>query len=338
MSPILDLQRRYMEVGRIRLGEKAPSGAPKRLDAWRLTSSNRQALEEAAALWGGDVREWKDAPTPGQFELYTNSDTLPIMVLPGPDPVSQYYEQWNRGGATHRCDGVRNIIDDKPCSCSPEARTCKPTTRVSVALPDLPGFGVWRFESHGWHSANELPVTLELIRAAAEKGTMLPGALRIEQRQNISGGTTKRFPVAVIDLELTMRQLASGNGGTRQIAASNVTPIERPDAPSTARQLEAVNDEHERPSRSNAAATLPPTGARPRPETHEQSADDEIEDAVVSLAQVQRLWVIVRANRIEEEMVKAVVLAITGKESTKEIPRDKYDAVIAALSASQEAK
>ena len=36
--------------------------------------------------------------------------------------------------------------------------------------------------------------------------------------------------------------------------------------------------------------------------------------------------------------MKAVVLAITGKESTKEIPRDKYDEVIAALSASQEAK
>ena len=40
--PIIDLQRRLQEAGRIRLGDKSPKGAPRKLETFRLTSSDKQ--------------------------------------------------------------------------------------------------------------------------------------------------------------------------------------------------------------------------------------------------------------------------------------------------------
>lgn len=71
------------------------------------------------------------------------------------------------------------------------------------------------------------------------------------------------------------------------------------------------------------------TGGNSRP----PAPDPSPPAAVITEAQRQRLWVVARANRVSEEMVKAVVLATTGQESTKAIPGDKYDAVIEALGA-----
>ena len=77
-------------------------------------------------------------------------------------------------------------------------------------LPDLPDVGVWRLESHGWNAAAELPGTVEVIRAAAERGQFLEGRLRIEERSQVKQGKTSRFIVPVLDLDVTMRQLVSG--------------------------------------------------------------------------------------------------------------------------------
>ena len=350
MSPILDLQRRFTEIGRIRMGKKVltKSGktAPSRLDTWRLTSSNRAALEEAAALWGGVVEPWQDAPTPRQFELITATDILPIIVPPGPDPASQWYEQWNAGGATHRCDSVTNYITDSPCSCNPEKRACKVTTRASVALPDLPGLGVWRFESHGYNVGAELPQMIELIRNAAERGTFLAGSLRIEQRVQISGGTTKRFPVAVIDLEVTMRQLAAGvtssgalpapSDAQHAVSSGNVTPIARDPAEPLSRQLEAVNDPPTARERSNAAAPLPQTNVRPRPveQAGNPASDPGGEAAVVVISESQRrrLYAIGReVGYVGKDQLRAVILEAAGTDSTTTIPRDVYEDVEAAV-------
>lgn len=279
--PILDLQRRYVEIGRIRMGVKNAKGGPARLDTWRLTSSSRSALDEAAALWGGQVREWKGAPTDGQHELITNTDQLPIIVQPGPEPVSQWYEEWNRGGCVKRCDGARDVISDSPCSCDPEARTCKVTTRISLMLPDLPGLGVWRLETHGYNAGAELPGTIEFIRSAAARGMFMNGVLRIEQRVKISGGQTKKFPVPVIDLDITVRQLAQGVVGAALPAPSDaqaqltagVTPVPREPAPPLSRQLESVNEPPPSRPRSNAAAPIPSTGIAPR--TRAEVGDDQ---------------------------------------------------------------
>lgn len=212
---ILDLQRRFHEVGRIRAGAKSERGAPTKLERWRLTSANRAALEAAALVYGGEVRPWEDAPTPGQFELFTEVDALDAVIPPSAEPYSLWYETWSGGGCDRRCDGVRDILNDAPCSCDPEARACKPTLRVSVMLTRVPGLGVWRYESHGWNAAVEVPTMLDLLALGAKTGAFVPAVLRLEQRVSKKKGEgTRRFAVPVIDIQETAgdftRTIASG--------------------------------------------------------------------------------------------------------------------------------
>lgn len=216
---IIDIQRRQRELGRIRMGDKAAGGNPQKLSHFRLTSAARQLLDAAADQWGGEVREWKGAPSEGQYELYTQADSLPIIIPPGPEPVSQWYEQWTAGGCTHRCDGARNHIDESACSCNPDDRACKATTRVNVMLPDLPDVGVWRLESHGINAAYELPGTIDVIQMASQGGRFLTGRLRIEHRTSKKAGQTRKFVVPVIDLDVSVGQLMSGEATAGEIAA-----------------------------------------------------------------------------------------------------------------------
>lgn len=210
---IIDLQRRFVEVGRIRAGAKSEKGAPTKLTNWRLTSANRQALEAAAGIYGGQVREWSGAPNPGMWELFTESDTLRILVPPSAEPYTLWYESWSGGGCDKRCNGERDILNDAPCSCIPDDRKCKPTLRVSVMLPDLPGLGVWRWEGHGINAALELPATLDLLAHAVSRGEFLPGFLRLEQRSTKKKGEgTRRFAVPVIDLASTLDEVSRALG------------------------------------------------------------------------------------------------------------------------------
>lgn len=233
MTPILDIQQRFRELGRIRMGAKVPTSGgktrPDKLEAWRLTSSNRKLLDQAASLWGGVVQEWKGAPDEGTWwELFTETDSLPIIIDPGREPVSQWMEQWTAGGCTHRCDTRMNTagLEPVPCSCDPANPACKPTTRISVVLPDIPGLGVWRLDTKGWNAASELPGTLNLIMAAADAGLFLNGNLRLEQRSSKKDGRTNRFAVPVIDLDVTVRELTSGQQPARGLAAGG--PVELP--------------------------------------------------------------------------------------------------------------
>lgn len=227
--PILDLQRRFAEVGRIRAGAKGAKGQPQRLDAWRLTSANEQALNAAANLYGGTVREWANATTPGQYELYTESRTLDIMVPPSQEPYTLHYEAWSGGGCEHRCDGIHDHLNNQPCSCNPDKRTCKPTLRVSLALHRIPGLGVWRYESHGFYAATELPATLDLLAAASASGNYITGFLRLEERvTKTKANGTRRFLVPVLDLAQTIGELAgiTQTPPNRELAAPvDATPL-----------------------------------------------------------------------------------------------------------------
>ena len=213
--PIIDLQRRMTEVGRIRMGHtvggtSTKRGRPAKLEHWRLTSRDRSRLEGAATLYGGTVQEWADRP--GEWELYTNVAELPILLLPG-QTLSQWWETWSGGGCTRRCDGERETITETPCVCDTEGkkeRSCKPTSRLSVMLPDVPGLGVWRLESHGYYAAVELAGTSDLLERATVRGQMLPARLRIDQRRKIEGGKTTRYAVPVIDIDVTTTEALRG--------------------------------------------------------------------------------------------------------------------------------
>lgn len=198
MSPIIDIQRRMVQVGRIRLGTKQ-GNLPVRLDTWRLTSRDRKRLDAAAAIFGGTVQAWEARQ--GEFELITEVSDLPIMLLPG-QTLSQWMETWSGGGCKRRCDGDTETISDGPCLCDPEKPECKPHTRLNVMLPDVPGLGMWRLDSTGWNAARELAGTAEFLEQATARGELLPARLRIDQRVEIRDGQTKRFPVPVLDVDI----------------------------------------------------------------------------------------------------------------------------------------
>lgn len=212
--PILDLQKRARELGRIRTGRKGDRGQPQRLEKFRLTSASKPLLERVAELYGGTVQTWDNGGLT-QYEVYTESTRLPILVPP--QPVSQWYEAWTAAGCKHRCDGVNNMISGEPCKADDPLHIqaqAHPTTRLKVVLRDVEGLGVWRLESHGWNAAVELPEVAEFL--AQGKG-YVDGWLALEGRRQKTFGAdgqplTRRFLVPVIEVDVTPAELLAGGG------------------------------------------------------------------------------------------------------------------------------
>lgn len=231
--PILDLQKRARELGRIRLGQQqtftrkdgSEGTKPVKLDRFRLTSASKALLEKVAELYGGEVAAWTPPGGSPQWEVITGSARLPIMVPP--QPVTQWYEFWTRAGCQHRCDGQTNVLTDEPCdtnekitvgrqSVNPhEEALKKPTTRLNVVLRDIEGIGVWRVETHGWNAAVELPDVAEFL---AQAGGYVNGWLALEQRTSIGQNErtgapeTRHFMVPIIEIDVTPAQLMAGRG------------------------------------------------------------------------------------------------------------------------------
>ena len=55
--------------------------------------------------------------------------------------------------------------------------------------------------------------------------------------------------------------------------------------------------------------------------------------AVISNAQRKRLWAVAKENTVPEELLRQLVLEVAGVDSTLEIPKDRYDALIEAVQA-----
>src|SRR6266545_424600 len=126
MSPVLTIQRRMMELGRVRLGEKGPRGEPRKLSSFRFTSASKILLDALAAKHGGTAREWKGAPEEGYWEVTTKATELDIILPPVYSdvdgrptvPYSQFFELWSGGGCQRRCDGITEAVSGKPCLCN----------------------------------------------------------------------------------------------------------------------------------------------------------------------------------------------------------------------------
>lgn len=279
MSPVHGITRRMREIGRIRMGDQVAyvddKGREKkrahRLDEFRLTSTSRALLEQAAAAFGGEVTPWPEAPVEGSWQLYTTSRSLPIAIPPSAEPYTIWYELWSGGGCQRRCDGETVTVSTEKglqttgclCDPDPEERECKLTTRVNVMLPDIPVLGVWRLESHGYYAAVELPGILEIISSAAAQGLILPGELRIEQRRvKRPGQPPKEFPVPVIDLQVPMRDLVAGALRQQSLAMGGERPA-----------LEAGDETPARGAAPDTRALAAPADGSPAPST---AADEQL--------------------------------------------------------------
>lgn len=222
---ILTLQQRMREIGRIRLGEKSDKGNPKKLTTLRFTSRDKFAIDRAAQIYGGKVKQCDGVMSPdlkGQWEVVTNTSDVPFF--PSPTPPSQALELWSGGGCQRRCDGCTESISGDACLCDPEAPDCKPTTRLSVILPDLPDIGVWRLESHGWNTAAELLQTYDWLTSMCSAGRVIEARLAVEERTGKADGKTTRFMVPVIRIPHTPRELMQGVGSVALEPAKQQAP------------------------------------------------------------------------------------------------------------------
>lgn len=250
--PIGQLARRIPEAGRIRIGQKQAMGngkaRPAAIGEFRFTSHDRSAIEQIAALYGGTVRGWSDPKAAaGQVEVVTDASEIRVVLPPDPLGGGPVYELWGGGGCERRCDGVTCTTYragpegpepvDVDCMCSAAgALACKPTTRLSVILPEVRFAGVWRLDTKSWNAAQELPGMVDLIHQAQGHGLQY-ATLAIKHRRSTIAGQTRTFLVPVLGTDATVEQLAAGETA---LAALPSTP-DRSVAPSPA--LETGDDD-----------------------------------------------------------------------------------------------
>lgn len=306
---ILDLQRKGQQIGRLRIGEQVAvikdgrdtgKTRPAKRETFRLTTASRHTADAAAEFFGSEARPWN-----GQWDVDTKCAEISVMVPPRDAVISQWYEMWNAGGCVRRCDSQREQIAAGPCLCPHAAdpddaeeaaraalrraemakanppQACHLITRVSVMIPDLPGLGVFRLDTKSYYAAAEIADTAALMQAARDRGVFLPAILRIEQRQRVAGGQTKKYPVPVLEVLSTFRQIVGG-----QLEAGGVAS-QLPPAPGGQRR----------------AITSAPAAAAPKPSgrSEQQIADEAA--TCLGRTHMRRLIAEAKANGVESEMV-----------------------------------
>lgn len=215
VKPISEMGR-APEQGRIRYGIKTLSQngktIPRSITKFRFTSSDMVALDQIAQLYGGQVRPWDN----GQSEVVSGSEEIPIVLPPNPLGSGPQYELWKGSNCVRRCDGVLCYIPastqdgaellEVPCLCEEnQSLECKPTTRLSVILPEVRFGGVWRLDCKGWHGTNELPAMVSTVQQLQGQG-LSRAYLGLEKRKKGS----KSWVVPVIRLGATPNQLIAG--------------------------------------------------------------------------------------------------------------------------------
>ena len=219
-SRLRNIQARAAEHGRLRTGF-TQGKRPMRSATWVVTSHSEEHVRAAAELWGGTAEQWSPLnSTITQWRVITKAASIEALITPG-DPLNQYNEMWSAGGCQRRCDGERELLSCQSCMCArqfgeewhtqPKGRVCSTTSRLNVMLPDLSGMGMWRAETHSFYAAAEWGGMVDMVLAGTDGKGFVPVTLRIEPRQVVRDGQTKKFPVVVVELRgVTPRQALAG--------------------------------------------------------------------------------------------------------------------------------
>jgi hypothetical protein len=219
-SRLRNIQARAAEHGRLRTGY-TQGNRPMRSANWVVTSHSEEHVRAAAELWGGKPEQW--APlnsTIQQWRVITKASSIEALITPG-DPLNQYNELWTKGGCQRRCDGETELLSRQACLCAArfgedwhqqkKGVVCSTTSRLNVMLPDLSGMGLWRAETHSFYAASEWGGMVDMVLAGTDGRGFVPVTLRIEPRQVVREGETKKFPVVVVELRgVTPRQALAG--------------------------------------------------------------------------------------------------------------------------------
>jgi hypothetical protein len=219
---ILDLQRRSVQLGEIRIGTS---------ETFRFTTASEHTASVIAAKYGGTVAPWSQRK--GRWEVITDRTALDVWVPPRGEAVDANMELWDGPKCLRRCNGITERIGNEPCLCPhpddpsdpasvQQARderkrlaalrppqACKPLTRINVTIPDLPGLtGVFRLNTGSENAAVETADSGDAMAIAREGGVYLPAVLRFEWRIRSADGSP--YPVPVLHIGLSMQELAAG--------------------------------------------------------------------------------------------------------------------------------
>lgn len=331
---ILDLQRRGHQIGRLRIGRQVPTKTPGKmrpvaLDTFRFTTGSRYTADAIADMYGGKVAQWGS-----QWEVITDRDAIEVVIPPRDQIISQWYEMWSGGGCKRRCDSQREQISGGPCMC-PHAddptdldaveaaarerdrlakmnppRACQRKTRISVMIPDLPGLGVFRLDTSSFYAAGEVLDAADLMQAARDRQVYLPAMVRIDKRETVSDGQTKKYPVPVLEVMVTFRQIVTGELSAAGIAAQLPPPPNH-----TPRALTRGQPASE-PQRARELA------AAERPMSAQEIADRAA--VVTTRDEVEALADRARAERVEDDLVQT---APHRYEQLTDVLRDRWRAL-----------
>lgn len=219
---ILNIQRRYSELYRIRLGDRSGK-QPRSLDGEiRITSPNKTVIKAFADVYGGRPRRWSDQ---GQFQVYLPTVRLPIALLPGQN-LSQHMELWQGQTCQRRCNGY-TMQDGSDCACGAdkplEDRACKPVTRLTVACPEVPAVGVGLLTTRSAIAAGEMEGQLALANAVLAQGKAVSAILRIDRL--VTPGHT--FVVPRLELQdLTWGEAIGAGPAAPALAAPEAPALE----------------------------------------------------------------------------------------------------------------
>jgi hypothetical protein len=254
-----NIQARAAEHGRLRTGY-TQGKRPMRSATWVITSHSEEHVRTAATLWGGEPEQWQPLnSTITQWRVITKASSIEALITPG-DPLNQYNEMWSAGGCQRRCDGVTELLSRQSCICAArfgedwhqqkKGTVCSTTSRLNVMLPDLSGMGMWRAETHSFYAASEWGGMVDMVLKGTGGDGFVPVTLRIEPRQVVREGQTKKFPVVVVELRgVTPRQALAGPltaavalDPTGQRARAAIEAAPRPDYVALAASALTVDD------------------------------------------------------------------------------------------------
>ncbi len=245
--PIKTMQRETARQGRIRLGQTVEGTTkagkhytrPARLDTFRFTSGSQPLIEAVAVLLGGDPQPWPEQA--GQWQVTTEASAVNVIIPPTEKAVDSWMEMWLPRMCVRRCDREIEQISGEPCMCPADdderarlaqrGEACRPTTRLTVMIQDLPGLGTWMLESHGFYAAKELPGVAEVLASYAERRISVPARLRIEQRERKlyrgkdAEPELRKYPVPVLDVLASMRDLHTAVVEGRRFAGELPPPM-----------------------------------------------------------------------------------------------------------------
>lgn len=237
--PLLDIQRRGRQIGEIRLGlavrGKDGKTRPSKLSTLRFTCKSKDIAYRVAELLGGTPVQTELQNGVKTFDVVSEVDEIPVLVPPGDNVISQWYEMWTAAGCARRCNGEVEQLTQEACKCpsDPKVRAeqaksgsaCRAVTRLNVMLPDLPDLGVWLLSSTGFNAATELGGAAEVLAAARNQGVIIPAKLRLDQREKRTPGQPiKKFVVPVLEVQATLRQLTELQRGDLADALPQASP------------------------------------------------------------------------------------------------------------------